>query len=136
MNNDYTVLIVIGVIVIAAFLYSQSRKKKKGDKPSVGQQGGGTGPTSPPHITPVPSTPPANPTPTPNPNPTPPAPTPTPGLVDRLGKHEGDPGYDPRMVRPDPEPSPEEPVGTYYGEGPFNPNGRWIDIKGGYHNFG
>ena len=57
-----------------------------------------------------------------------------PVLLDRNRKSPGDPGYDPRAVRPDPEFSPIEPQGTFWGEGPFDPNNRWIDINGRMHN--
>jgi len=57
-------------------------------------------------------------------------------LLDRNRKKPGDAGYDPRAVRPYPEFSPIEPQGTFYGEGKFNPNARYIDLHGRFHNAG
>ena len=61
---------------------------------------------------------------------------PEPVLLDRNRKSPGDPGYDPRAVRPDPEFSPIEPQGTFWGEGVFDPAARYIDLNGKFHNAG
>lgn len=119
-----TAIIVLAVIALAAVAYAKSRKKNKVGKPDA----------SPP--APAPVRPPVAPTPTPIRPPvatTPPNPVP-PVIRDRNGRAPGDVGYDPRASRPDPEFSPIEPRGTFYGEGAFDPESRWIDQSGRLHN--
>lgn len=111
------IVILVAVAIAAALVITQRKKKgKTNSKPAPG-------PWVPPVLT--------------EPTPIKPAPVvtpPEPVLLDRNRKSPGDPGYDPRAVRPDPEFSPIEPQGTFWGEGPFDPNNRWIDINGRMHN--
>lgn len=113
------IVILVAVAVAAALVITQRKKKDKLD----------SYPPSKPWVPPVvadnqPTT--IKPEPVGKP--------PEPVLLDRNRKSPGDPGYDPRAVRPDPEFSPIEPQGTFYGEGPFDPNGRYIDTQGRLHN--
>lgn len=138
MNTTYVVIAVLAAL--ALFAVAKSRKKKD-HKPDSAQPPAVTPPTG---TQPTPIKPPGPPVVTPPTPIKPPTTEPGPGiypppveppLLDRNRKKPGDAGYDPRMPRPDPESSPEEPEGTYYGEGVFNPNGRHIDLKGVRHNF-
>lgn len=118
-----TTIIVLVLIAIAAVAYAKSRRKKD-RKPDASAPA------------PAPVRPPVAPTPTPIRPPvatTPPTPV-TPVIRDRNGHVPGDAGYDPRASRPDPEFSPIEPQGTFYGEGTFDPDARWIDQSGRLHN--
>ncbi len=117
---------IIAIVIALAIGFALTRKKKgqKPDVPLVWQA-----PVTPP--TPItPTVPPTPATPAPA---TPPSPVP-PVILDRNRKSPGDPGYDPRASRPDPEFSPIEPQGTFWGEGVFDPEARWIDQIGRIHN--
>lgn len=111
-------IVIIGLILVAAYALTRKRKDQKPDAPP-------SGPWVPPVVADNPPT-----TIKPEPVGKPPEPV----LLDRNRKSPGDPGYDPRAVRPDPEFSPVEPQGTFYGEGAFDPNGRYIDTQGRLHN--
>lgn len=118
--------VIIAIVIALAIGFALTRKKKgqKPDVPIVWQA-----PVTPP--TPItPTVPPTPATPAPA---TPPSPVP-PVILDRNRKSPGDPGYDPRASRPDPEFSPIEPQGTFWGEGAFDPEARWIDQIGRIHN--
>lgn len=119
---EIKVIIAIIVALAVGFALTRKRKDKRPDAPPVWQ---------------VPVTPPTPITPTVPPTPVTPAPATPPAeppLLDRNRKSPGDPGYDPRAARPDPEFSPVEPQGTFYGEGPFDPFARYIDLHGRFHN--
>lgn len=107
------IVVVIALVAVLAVVVAK-RKKSKPSDPMPWTPPVLTEPTT---IKPVPVKPPADPV-----------------LLDRNRKSPGDPGYDPRATRPDPEFSPIEPRGTFYGEGPFDPNGRYIDTQGRLHN--
>ena len=118
--------VIIAIVIALAIGFALTRKKK-GQKPDV------------PLVWQAPVTPPTPITPTVPPTPVTPAPAAPPAdppLLDRNRKKPGDAGHDPRAVKPDPEPSPEEPFGTWYGEGPFNQRARYIDLNGRFHNAG
>lgn len=92
-----TAIVILVAVAIAAALVISKRKKK--DKPD-------SYPPSKPWVPPVLT----------EPTPIKPAPVvtpPEPVLLDRNRRKPGDPGYDPRAVRPDPEFSPIEPQGTF-----------------------
>lgn len=111
------IVVVIALVAVLAVVVAKRKKSKPSD--------------------PMPWTPPVLTEPTtikPAPTVTPPKPDPV--LLDRNRKSPGDPGYDPRAVRPDPEFSPIEPQGTFWGEGPFDPAARYIDLNGKFHNAG
>ena len=115
--------LIIAAIILAAVAFFVLKGKKKHHDPTVG-----TRPKPNPAKPPVPPVaPPGQPQP-----PAPPAPPPeSPDvLIDRNGKRPGDEGYDPRIDRPAEEFSPVEPQGAYYGEGPFDPDARWIGPDG------
>lgn len=118
--------VIIAIVIALAIGFALTRKKKgqKPDVPLVWQA-----PVTPP----TPTTPPTPVTPAPA---APPSVTPAnqPVFLDRNRKSPGDPGYDPRATRPDPEFSPIEPQGTFWGEGPFDPSARYIDLLGRFHN--
>lgn len=117
-------IVIIGLILVAAYALTRKKKGQRPDVPLVWQA-----PVTPP--TPItPTVPPTPVTPAPA---TPPA---EPPLLDRNRKSPGDPGYDPRATRPDPEFSPIEPQGTFWGEGVFDPAARYIDLNGKFHNAG
>lgn len=113
MNTD-TIIILGTLAAIAVAIYVTRKRKKRGSS------------TSPGKVVDYPPAPPVQP-------PVPPAPDPDPVLLDRHGNKPGDEGYDPRVDRPRDEFSPVEPHGSYYGEGPFDPAGRWVG-KDGVHN--
>ena len=113
------------VALLAGIFFVKSKKKDKGKDPSAPVTPSTGTPVTPSTGTPV----------------TPSTGTPDTGqgevvLLDRNRKKPGDAGYDPRAVRPYPEFSPIEPQGTFYGEGKFNPNARYIDLHGRFHNAG
>jgi hypothetical protein len=115
------IVILVAVAVAAALVITQRKKKgKTNSKPAPG-------PWVPPVVADNPPT-----TIKPEPVGKPPEPV----LLDRNRKSPGDPGYDPRAVRPDPEFSPIEPQGTFWGEGVFDPAARYIDLNGKFHNAG
>lgn len=115
------IVILVAVAIAAALVITQRKKKGKPD----------SYPPSKPWVPPVLTEPtPIKPAPTVTP------PKPDPVLLDRNRKSPGDPGYDPRATRPDPEFSPIEPQGTFHGEGPFDPAARYIDWHGKFHNAG
>lgn len=119
------IVILVAVAVAAALVITQRKKKGKPDvKPAPAPEA----PHPPVAVTPAPT--PINPTPVVTP------PHPEPALLDRNRRKPGDPGYDPRAVRPDPEFSPIEPQGTFWGEGVFDPAARYIDLNGKFHNAG
>ena len=123
MSTTTIVVVVVLIVIATAIVVSRKKKHRKPD-------------ASPP--APAPVRPPVAPTPTPTPirppvATTPPSPVP-PVIRDRNGRVPGDVGYDPRASRPDPEFSPIEPRGTFYGEGAFDPEARWIDQIGRIHN--
>ena len=112
--------VIIAIVIALAIGFALTRKKK-GQKPDATP----SRPWVPPVLT--------DPTPdTPAPVVTPPEPV----LIDINGNGPEDPWYDPRAVKPDPEPSPEEPFGTWWGQGPFDPGKRYIDLNGKFHNAG
>ncbi len=116
------IVVVVLIAITAAIVVSRKKKSRKPDaaQPPV------TPPMQPTPVRPQPVPPPA----------TPPSVTPAnqPVFLDRNRKSPGDPGYDPRATRPDPEFSPIEPQGTFWGEGPFDPSARYIDLLGRFHN--
>lgn len=123
MPNLTTILILLLAAAAAAvFLHRKRRSQSKPTQPPV--RGPAPAPAYPPSSAPAPIPPPAPPV-----------------AVDRNGKHPGDAGYDPRIDRPAEEFSPVEPFGAYYGEGAFDPDGRWVgpsgvhwtDKDGGHH---
>lgn len=123
-GNSMEIRVIIAIVIALAIGFALTRKKK-GQKPDV------------PLVWQAPVTPPTPITPTVPPTPVTPAPAAPPAdppLLDRNRKSPGDPGYDPRATRPDPEFSPIEPQGTFWGEGPFDPSARYIDLLGRFHN--
>ncbi len=121
------------VALLAGIFFVKSKKKDKGKDPSAPVTPSTGTPVTPSTGTPV--------TPSTGTPVTPSTGTPDTGqgevvLLDRNRKKPGDAGYDPRAVRPYPEFSPIEPQGTFYGEGKFNPNARYIDLHGRFHNAG
>lgn len=115
------IVILVAVAVAAALVITQRKKKgKTNSKPAPG-------PWVPPVVADNPPT-----TIKPEPVGKPPEPV----LIDINGNRPDDPWYDPRAVKPDPEPSPEEPFGTWWGQGPFDPAARYIDLNGKFHNAG
>lgn len=125
MQTEILIPIIIVAVIVAAVLYSRS---KKSHKPPVKHQPPkstpGTGGDQPSNPKPNPGKPPADPN-------QPPLPPESPDvLLDRNGKRPGDVGYDPRVSRPADEFSPVEPQGAYYREGPFDPDARWVGPDG------
>lgn len=115
------IVILVAVAVAAALVITQRKKKGKPD----------SYPPSRPWVPPVVAGDPPTPI-----KPAPVVTPPEPVLLDRNRKSPGDPGYDPRAVRPDREFSPIEPQGTFWGEGVFDPAARYIDLNGKFHNAG
>ncbi len=99
--------VIIAIIVVLAVAYALTRKRKD-KKPEQSQHPDLVQPVSQPVL--------------PISQPEPPTYPPT------------VPGVDLRARRPDPEFSPVEPFGAYYGEGPFDPFARYIDLHGLVHN--
>ena len=128
MATETLIPIIIIVVIAAAVIYSRSKRKSGSSHHAGNDRDDQTTPTPNPAKPPVPPVaPPGQPQP-----PAPPAPPPeSPDvLIDRNGKRPGDDGYDPRIDRPAQEFSPVEPQGAYYGEGPFDPDARWIGPDG------
>lgn len=113
------IVILVAVAVAAALVITQRKKKgKTNSKPTPGSW-------VPPVVADNPPTPPMQPVSQPVRPISQPEPHTYPPTV---------PSVDLRARRPDPEFSPVEPFGAYYGEGPFDPNGRYIDTQGRLHN--
>ncbi|MDN5850658.1 MAG: hypothetical protein L0H63_13645 [Nitrococcus sp.] len=118
-------IILIAVVILAVAAFVLHKRKKNED---TRDQGDEHDPTVPP------ADPPEQPE-QPDPPPSQPETPADPVIVDRNGKRPGEPGYDPRIDRPADEFSPVEPVGSYFGEGPFDPDARWVG-QDGVHNGG
>lgn len=125
--------IVLAIAVAAVVIYAFTRKRSRPRGAGAPGQPVPTVPTVP--NVPEPTEPdPEEPEPE-EPEPEDPAPPePEPWPVDRHGRRYGEPGYDPRGDRPAAEFSPPEPQGSYYAEGRFLPDKRWIDASGTVHN--